>query len=156
GPASGHYLPGHRGSVMVRTHTHVLRQHLKQLADSRTGDADVLNRYRAGDPNAFAELVHRHGPTVYGVCRRALGPTRDADDAFQATFLALVRKPAAVRNAAALPGWLHRVALRTARKALARRKPVRPADETTTSRDAGPAETVVWADVRRALDEELN
>jgi RNA polymerase sigma factor (sigma-70 family) len=143
---------------MIRTHTHVLREHLKQLADarSRADDADALNRHRAGDPDAFADLVHRHGPMVYGVCRRVLGPTPDADDAFQAVFLALVRKPSAVRKVSALPAWLHRVALRTARKALARRKPVHPADETAASRHAGPADLAAWADVRRALDDELN
>jgi RNA polymerase sigma factor (sigma-70 family) len=143
---------------MVRKHAQIVRQHLRRLADERAGadDSDALRRHRAGDPDAFSDLVHRHGPMVYGVCRRLLGPTPDADDAFQAVFLALVRKPASVRNANALPAWLHRVALRTARKALARRKPVRMEDEAVASRTSGPDEQAAWADVRRALDEELN
>ncbi|HKB05822.1 MAG TPA: sigma-70 family RNA polymerase sigma factor, partial [Gemmataceae bacterium] len=143
---------------MIRTPAQVLRQQLQRLADAQAGagDADALRRHRAGDPGALADLVHRHGPMVYGVCRRVLGPTPDADDAFQATFLALVRHPAAVRNPSALPAWLHRVALRTARKALAQRKPVREPADTAASSEPGPADRAAWADVRRALDEELN
>jgi RNA polymerase sigma factor (sigma-70 family) len=143
---------------MIRTPAQILREHLRLLssAEYSIDEGDLLGRYQRGDPTAFASLVHRHGPMVYGVCRRVLGRSPDADDAFQATFLALVRNPFAIRNPQALPAWLHRVALRTARKALTRRKPVRPADDGSTSREPEPVEQAVWADVRRALDEELN
>src|SRR5205809_3320159 len=89
--------------------------------------AELLDSYATrGDPEAFAGLVGQFGPLVLATCRRVLGPSADADDAFQAVFLSLARSAASIRNAAALPAWLHRVSLRISRKVLARRRPTTP------------------------------
>src|SRR6185436_3529834 len=68
------------------------------------------------DERAFAALVRRHGPMVLGVCRRVLRDPHAADDAFQATFLLLVRKARSLRRPDLLGPWLYGVAQRTALK----------------------------------------
>ena len=89
-------------------------------------DARLLALYSAGGPTseaAFELIVRRHGPTVLRVCRAALGDDL-ADDAFQATFLVLVRRAGAARRAGALGPWLFGVARRVcaaARRSAAQR-----------------------------------
>src|SRR6187402_3153450 len=93
-------------------------------AEALTPDADLLARFvRDRDHLAFEELVRRHGPLVWAVCRQLLPHHADAEDAFQAVFLALVRSAATIRAAQALPAWLHGVAVRVSIKA--RRSAVR-------------------------------
>jgi RNA polymerase sigma factor (sigma-70 family) len=85
-------------------------------------DGDLLDRFLADrEEIAFEELVTRHGPMVRAVCRRVLGASADADDAFQATFLVLIRRAHSIRRTDLLANWLCAVAYRTARQALRRR-----------------------------------
>jgi RNA polymerase sigma factor (sigma-70 family) len=83
-------------------------------------DAELIERFlrpeMAGEA-AFEILLGRHGPMVFGVCRRILGDDHAADDAFQATFLVLVRQAGVIRHRESLGPWLHGVARRLALRA---------------------------------------
>jgi RNA polymerase sigma-70 factor (ECF subfamily) len=73
-----------------------------------TPDAESLNRYIARrDEDAFEALVRVHGPMVLGVCRRILGNHHDAEDAFQATFLVLAHRAAAISPKTMVGNWLY-------------------------------------------------
>src|SRR5437764_1445217 len=121
-------------------------------------DGELLAAFAtARDEAAFAALLARHGPMVLGVCRRLLGNAADADDAFQAAFLALALRAGGLGGLRSVSGWLYGVAVRVAMKARtrdARRRArerkaalMRPTDAT----DPGD-----WEDLRPVLDEELD
>src|SRR6266849_8908574 len=81
-------------------------------------DAHLLKRFASHhDQEAFGVLVKRHGPMVLAVCRRVLQDSHAADDAFQATFMVLVRKAGSLTRPELLGNWLYGVAYRVAVKA---------------------------------------
>lgn len=92
-------------------------------------DGQLLEQFRSGPgptaEAAFEALVRRHGAMVLRVCRGVLNDDHDAQDAFQATFLVLVRKAESIRNRLSVANWLYGVAHRVASRAkvdLARRR----------------------------------
>jgi RNA polymerase sigma factor (sigma-70 family) len=104
----------------MSTRTTTLLPFLFKLVGGRASnesDQELLARFIATeDAGAFQMLMDRHGPLVHGVCRRSLGNTHDADDAFQATFLVLVRSARSIRRLKSVGSWLHGVARRIAYK----------------------------------------
>ncbi len=124
-------------------------------------DAELLERFLARDPGtaelAFAVLVERHGPLVQRVCRGVLRDQHLAEDAFQSTFLVLVKKASSLRVQTTLAPWLHSVAVRVSRDARAtaaqRAKHERKAAELAT--ELRSTETDPREDLERQLQEEL-
>jgi RNA polymerase sigma factor (sigma-70 family) len=121
-------------------------------------DGQLLDRYlQQRDERAFAALVQRYGRLVLGVCERVLQDTHEAEDAFQATFLVLVRKAGSLDRRGPLGNWLYAVAYRTAMKAK-----VNAARRQAHERQAGdmvPAQAnaeAQWRELRVVIDEELN
>jgi RNA polymerase sigma factor (sigma-70 family) len=150
------------GSVL-----HYIRQMACAPANQELTDKELLESFVASrDEGAFAALVQRHGPLVWGVCRRVLHQDQDAEDAFQATFLVLARKACRVRWQADVGNWLSAVALRTAMKAKSgasrrygREGPLQ--DMPATPHPALPHlgegwVGAAWLEIRPILDEELN
>jgi RNA polymerase sigma factor (sigma-70 family) len=130
-------------------------------------DSELLERYTvtraesaeaaAAAESAFAALVDRHGAMVWGVCRRVLVDTHEAEDAFQATFLILVRKAGSVRVDGSLGRWLygvaHRVALRARYEAEQRRSAIGGAPPSSSD---GPDDEVELWELRAIVGEELD
>ncbi len=139
-----------------------LIQHLRRAAGPPGGgapsDDDLLARWAAArDEAAFELLLWRHGPPVWAACRRLLGDVADAEDAFQATFLVLLRKAGSVRAGGALGAWLHRVACRVALRLRAARAR-RAGRERAVPDVPAPAEAdaVAGRELGGALDEEID
>jgi RNA polymerase sigma factor (sigma-70 family) len=127
-------------------------QHLCKAASAGLPDHDLVDALVGRrDEAAFEALLRRHGPMVLAVCRRTLGNAHDAEDAFQATFLVLLRKAASLRKRDAVANWLYGVAFHTARRARAMnaRRHAREARAAARDRTRG-------ADADTGLDEALH
>jgi RNA polymerase sigma factor (sigma-70 family) len=119
-------------------------------------DAQLLGRFvEHRDEAAFEGLMRRHGPMVFGVCRRMLPQKQDAEDAFQATFLVLVRKAASVRPREMVGNWLYGVAHQTAIRARADGAK-RRGRERQIAKIPEPAATNPSTELQSILDGELS
>jgi RNA polymerase sigma factor (sigma-70 family) len=121
--------------------------------DQQLLDAFVNRR----DEAALAVLVRRHAAMVWGVCRRVLRDYHETEDAFQATFLVLVRKAASIASRALLANWLYGVAQQTALNA--RTTTIRRKQRERQVMDVPEAEAVqqeTWDDLQALLDQELS
>ncbi len=126
------------------------------LSDKELLERFATSRDSAGEL-AFATLVARHGPMVLAVCRRLLRDPHESEDAFQATFLVLVRKRTGIRIDESLGPWLYGVSVRVARRArtLASRRRWSTLDEAIAGRtlEQRPASD---PDLRYAIDDFLS
>jgi len=134
-----------------------LRKAVSQREDAELTDGQLLERFvKNHDRAALEVLVHRHGQMVWGACCRILRAGPDAEDAFQASFLVLVRRADAVpRDTVA--NWLYGVAHQTALKVRATigKRKGRETQVTDMLEPAAPPQ-LLWDDVQGILDEELS
>ena len=108
-------MPTRQMDSIVRYVRKIALQDARSMSDAQLLESFITHH----DESAFEALVTRHGPLVLSVCRRALKNLHDAEDAFQTTFLVLVRKAASLGKRELLANWLYGVAYRTALKARA-------------------------------------
>jgi RNA polymerase sigma factor (sigma-70 family) len=143
---------GHLQGVIHHLHN-VARRH----EGAQVGDAELLERFIAHrDDGAFALLVRRHGPMVLGVCKRVLGNEADAEDAFQATFLVLVRRATSIIPRTQVGNWLHGVAHKTALKAKTMASRRRFKERQAGAAGGRNARGDTWEPLLEILDGELN
>ena len=123
-----------------------------QLAPDGVSDGELLARYLTdGDDSAFAVLVRRHANMVLGTCRRILGNAADADDAFQAVFVVLIRRASSFTDRACVGNFLYGVAYHAALKAksMAAKRRLREANAEP------PPYSIHDSELLKILDEEL-
>lgn len=141
-----------------------LAHHIRGMAsiwqDDPRSDLDLLDNFaETADHSAFTVLVGRHGASVWAICRSLLADAADAEDAFQATFIALAKKTRESRPEK-LAGWLSRVAHDSAldvRKASRRREAAyRRLKEQTRPRSARPDVSPDDGEFRESLQQELD
>jgi RNA polymerase sigma factor (sigma-70 family) len=136
---------------------HALRRAVEDHRTEGLSDDDLLLRFRSDrDESCFHALLRRHGPMVLAVCRAVLRNEADAEDAFQATFLVLVRKADSVRAAGSVCSWLHGVAHRTALRARVDSARRRKHEERALPQEACSPEGLIGWDGQLVLHEELN
>src|SRR6202048_3405332 len=135
-----------------------LRKALHQREQTDLSDGQLLERFVSRREEAALEvLVRRHGPMVGGGCRRLLRSHHDAEDAFQATFLVLVRRAASIASRELLANWLYGVAHQTALKARATAARRRARERQVTEMpEAEAVEQDRWHDLQPLLDQELS
>src|SRR5271163_4228709 len=139
-----------------------LTRYLRKMVDASqvadTEDGNLLERYATHrDETAFAVLVQRYGPLVFGLCRRILQDEQDTEDAFQATFLVLVRKATRISKSTSVGSWLYGVAYRVALRVKADRFRRQARDQRGEPRQtAEPANELMRDELRAILDDEVN
>jgi RNA polymerase sigma factor (sigma-70 family) len=136
-------------------------QHIRHLVSPdwarELSDAQLLERFVSRrEESAFAALLQRHGRLVWSVCRQVLHDEHDAEDAFQATFLALARHAGSIRRGQAAGSWLyhvaHRIALKAGADRVKRQARERRAGVMTHSE---PGCRVAWRELQEVLNAEL-
>jgi RNA polymerase sigma factor (sigma-70 family) len=148
-------------ALMITSPARIVLRHIQNLAVAAAADPcrdqDLLQRFiTQGDESAFETLLRRYAALVWAVCRGVLRDWHAVEDAFQATFLTLACKAAAINNQESVSCWLHGVAYRVALKARTAtlRRQVRQAQTRNRPPD-DPAEDLSWRELRAVLDEEL-
>lgn len=142
----------HPGTMLL-----YMRRLLQAQPQQAESDGQLLQRFALDrDETAFAALLRRHGRLVWGVCRHVLCHEHDAEDAFQATFLVLARRAAAVHKLESVGSFLHGIAYRIsvrARQSAAKR-------QSRESRAAAPESVgsesdLAWRELQALLDDEV-
>jgi RNA polymerase sigma factor (sigma-70 family) len=131
----------------------VLAEEHANLCDGQLLESFIRHR----DEAAVEVLVRRHAAMVWGVCRRVLGDSPDAEDAFQATFLVLIRRAASIKPREMVANWLYGVARQSSLKAralIARRR--QREWQVTYIPEPEIMEQDLWNEMQPLLDREIS
>src|SRR5262245_21560184 len=158
-PAGGQYhasrSPHGRNAVVAAER---LVEHIRAVAPAeRDADDGALVRrfHEQRDEEAFSELVRRHGPLVMGACRRVVGDSHSAEDAFQAAFLLLARRAGRLTRPGSLAGWLYATAVRVAHAARRAELRRRRREQNAVRPTVAATDDLTWREIRERIDAEI-
>jgi RNA polymerase sigma factor (sigma-70 family) len=136
---------------------YAVERHRESEAQGVLADHVLLDQFvNEGSQDAFARLMKRYGPYVFGVCKRVTFHAQDAEDVFQACFLELARRASSLRQRGSVAAWLQVVAVRLGRRARARAARRQQVEAATPVNHASVnADDITWREVRRLLEEEV-
>ncbi len=118
-----------------------------------TSDNELIQLYMSDrDEDAFEQLIRRHSPMVWGVCRSLLWQSQDAEDAYQATFILLATNAPKLLEHNSVGGWLHETSVRTCLKF---RRQVTRTREVKMEYDPIQCNSEPWQIIASARDREL-
>jgi RNA polymerase sigma-70 factor (ECF subfamily) len=106
-------------------------------------DELLVGAARAGDVDAFAELVGRYQARVYRIALRMLGSDADAQDAAQDTFVRAWQSLSRFRGESSVGTWLYRIVTNRCLTMLAARRDVAPLGEDDVAVESGDPASVV-------------
>ena len=115
---------------------------------------ELVVRSRAGDMDAYGELVKAYQDMAFGYAYSLLGDFHQAEDASQEAFIEGFRSVAAIREPGAWPGWLRRIVHRQCLRTRAGRKPntdTLDAARDVASPDQQPDDAAVLSETRRQI-----
>lgn len=133
-----------------------MTERIDSVQGERT-DAELLAAHAAGEPNAFATLIHRHREHLWLTARRTSYTPEDASDALQEALLSAHRTAGSFRADAAVRSWLHKIVVNACLDRIRRNKarPSVPLDENESHEPVSPrdriSETETSILVRQAL-----
>lgn len=127
------------------------------MASRARADAELIDRYLAGDVAAFEELMQAHEDRIFAVCLRMLRDRDAALDATQETFITVFRKASSFAGRSAFGTWLYRVAVNACYDSLRRqgRKPTEALPEGADPPDPTAGDDFSAAELRPEIEAAL-
>ena len=136
------------------------------MTGADSAQRELIRRARAGDQDAFAQLVMSHAERVYGALRRFGLDPDEADEVAQEVFVRAWRGLARFKERSQFSTWLYRIAFNEAQRRLSRRPapraqpdPDRGADPILAVPEApelGPDAQTLEREFEQALEEALD
>ncbi len=125
---------------------------MERVSDVLDPDRELAERFRAGEREAFDQLVRRHQQGVWRIVRRYVKRDADAADVTQLVFVRAFKGIGGFRGTASVRSWLYRIAINCALSWLRdhrREQPTEIAEDAMTEAPVAPGKLSAGEDSAR-------